>query len=313
VQAERLEVQLGRDSLWWGPGYRGSILMSNNAQPLTMIKVTNPQPMRLPWVLRHLGPYRAQWFLSELEEDRHVPRARLSGVRLNFKPLAVWEVGFSRVFMFGGRGMPSVGLVDYAKLLMAVRNQENDNQIAGFDTSILLPMGDIPYCGSLPLRSVKLYVDGAGEDEAGGLPSNWGWLYGMQLNDILKTGRTDLRIEYANNHHRKPNVFYTHSIYQSGYTYEGRVMGHFMGTDSRSVFVQLSHYLTDDVAINLSYDRLTHDLSADTHPSVNIYQCDLTTFAWPKWQMAAGYRYEDGKGAGYRDNHIFQVQWIRDF
>jgi hypothetical protein len=314
VQAERFEIQVGKDSLWWGPGHRGSILMSNNAEPLTMVKVTNPQPMQLPWVLRYLGPYRAQWFLSELEEDRHIPNAKLSGVRLNFKPLPLWEVGFSRVFMFGGRGMSRVGLRDYAKLLLATSNQEEDNQIAGFDTSILLPLADIPYCDGLPLRSVKFYVDGAGEDEAGGLPSNWGWLWGMQLNDIGKTGRTDLRVEYADNHHhKKPNVFYTHSIYRSGYTYEGRVMGHFMGTDSRGAFVQLSHYLTDDLIANVSYDRLTHNLSGNVRPSVDIFQCDLTTFAWPNWQIAAGYRYEDGKGARYTDNHIVQIQLIRSF
>lgn len=314
VQGGPFEVQVGKDSLWWGPGYRGSILMSNNAQPLTMVKVTNPQPMQLPWILRHLGLFRAQWFLGELEEDRFIPNARLSGVRLNFKPLPVWEVGFSRVFMFGGRGMSRVGLFDYGKLLLAVSNQEKDNQIAGFDTSVLLPLADIPYCGGLPLRSVKLYVDAAGEDEAGGMPSNWGALGGIQLNDLFKTGRTDLRMEYADNHvSGKPNVFYGHSIYRSGYTYKGRVMGHFMGTDSRSVFVQLSHYLTNDVVIGLSYDRLTHNLSYSDHPSVDIVQCDLTTFAWPNWQIAAGYRYEDGKGVGYTDNHIVQIQLIRDF
>jgi hypothetical protein len=29
------EIQVGRDSLWWGPGYHGAMLMSNNAIPLT--------------------------------------------------------------------------------------------------------------------------------------------------------------------------------------------------------------------------------------------------------------------------------------
>lgn len=314
IGAGPFEVQAGKDSLWWGPAYRGSIVMSNNARPLTMIKVTNPEPVQLPWVLRSLGPYKAEWFLAELEDDRFIPNARLTGVRVNFKPHAAWEVGLSRVVMFGGRGMPSVGLFDYAKLITAASNQEKDNQIAGFDTSVLLPLAEFPYGGRLPLRSVKLYVDAAGEDEAGGLPSNWGALGGIQLNDILKTGRTDFRMEYADNHvSGKPNVFYNHSIYQSGYTYKGRVMGHYMGTDARSVFMQLSHYLTDNVIVNLSYDRLTYDLSNDDHPSVDILQCDLTTFSWPDWEISAGYRYEDGKGLEDSDNHIFQIRLIRDF
>lgn len=288
--------------------------MSNNARPLPMVKITNPQPMPLPWILRGLGPFRAEWFLSELEDDRVIPKAKLTGIRLNFKPLAVWEVGFSRVVMFGGQGVPKVDFIDYGQMFFALSEQAENNQLAGFDTSVLLPLADIPYCGGLPLRSIKLYVDAAGEDEAGGIPSNWGALGGIQLNDILKTGRTDFRMEYADNHSvTKPNVFYNHSIYRSGYTYEGRVIGHYMGTDSRDVFMQVSHYLTDDVILDLSYDRVTHDLSNPDHPSLNILQCNLTTFSWPNWQVSAGYRYEDGKGVDYDDNHIFQVQLIRDF
>ncbi len=314
LQTGPFEVQVGKDSLWWGPGYRGSMLMSNNARPLTMVKITNPQPMPLPWIFRGLGPFRAEWFLSELGDDRVIPDAKLTGIRLNFKPLAVWEMGFSRVVMFGGQGVPTVDLIDYGQMFFALSEQAENNQLAGFDTSVLLPLEDIPYCGGLPLRSIKLYVDAAGEDEAGYIPSNWGALGGIQFNDILKKGRTDFRMEYADNHsNTKPNVFYNHSIYKSGYTYDGRVLGHFMGTDSRDVFMQVSHYLTDDVILNVSYDRVTHDLSNPDHPSTDIFQLDVTTFTWPDWQVSAGYRYEDGKGMNYDDNHIFQVQLIRDF
>lgn len=309
-----LEVQAGKDSLWWGPGRGGSIMMSNNAEPLRMIKVTNPQPMQLPWVLRVLGPFRAQWFLAELEDDRAIPEARLSAIRLNFKPHARWEMGVSRAIMFGGRGQPRVDLFDYAKAFLARSEQVENNQLAGLDTSILLPLEEIPYGEYLPLRSLKFYVDAAGEDEAGGIPSNWGILYGLGLNDILKTGRTDLRIEYADNHVAgKPNVFYEHSLYTSGYTYKGRILGHHMGTDSRDFFIRLSHYLTDDLLLGLMFDRQTHDLSSDPHPVVNIAQCDLTLLRSHQWQVNAGYRYEDADGVRYDDNHIVQMQLTFDF
>ncbi len=314
IMAGPLEVEVGKDSLWWGPGYRGSILMSNNAQPFTMIKVTTPQPVQLPWPFRGLGPFRAEWFLTELEEDRYIPNAKLSGIRLNSKPHPLLEFGLSRVVMFGGRGVPEVGVLDYAKTFFAMSEQAENNQLAGFDMSVLIPLADLRLGRRLPLRSIKFYVDAAGEDEAGRLPANWGVLYGLQLNDLFKTGRTDLRVEYANNHvNGKPNVFYTHSAYTSGYTHEGRVIGHHMGTDSRDVFVQLSHYICDDVIVNLAYDRQTHDLSAATHPVVNILECDLTFFRWPHWQIKAGYRYEDTDEQDDDGNHIFQLQVIRRF
>jgi hypothetical protein len=308
------EIQAGKDSLWWGPGRHGSMLMSNNAQPFTMIKVTNPQPRQLPWIFRALGPVRSQWFLAQLEENRAVPEAKLTGMRLSIKPHPWWDLGFSRVIMFGGRGMPRVDLFDYTKLLLAVSNQERDNQIAGFDTSVLVPLSGLPLGERLPFRSLRFYVDGAGEDEAGGLPSNWGFLYGLQINDILKTGRTDLRIEYADNYVAgKPDVFYNHSIYRSGYTYEGRVIGHHMGTQSSDLFVQLSHYLTDDVLVNLAFNRQTSDIRTAAKASVDIYEADVTFFASRDWRIQAGYRYEDRSELDDDDNHIIHMGLIRRF
>ena len=314
VMVGPIEIEAGKDSLWWGPGHHGSIVMSNNALPLQMIKVTNPQPVELPWLFRILGPYRAEWFMAQLEDDRHIPEARLSGLRLNFKPHVRWELGLSRVVMFGGRGVPTVGLFDYAKMFLARTEQAENNQLAGFDTSLLVPLDEIPYGRYLPLRTVKLYFDGAGEDEAGTLPSNWGFLYGMQLNDLLKTGRTDLRIEYADNHVTgKPDVFYGHSLYTSGYTYKGRILGHHMGTDSHDLFIQLSHYLTKDLRLDLTYDHQIHSLSAETQPVVDIFACDLTLFRSHAWQVRAGYRYENASGEGYDDNQVLQLQLTREF
>jgi len=314
VMAGPFEIQTGKDSLWWGPGHRGSILMSNNAEPLTMVKVTNPQPIALPWILRGLGPFRGQWFLAQLEEDRDVPEAKFSGIRVNFKPHPLVEFGFSRVSMFDGKGQPNVDIFDYARLFLSGTEQIEDNQLAGFDVSLLVPLGDLPLGDNLPMRSLKLYIDGAGEDEGGMLPSKWGWLYGIQLNDILKTGRTDLRFEYAENHVvRNPNVFYTHSLYTSGYTYKGRIMGHYMGTDSRDLFVQLRHYVTEDIVVNLMWDQLAHNLSGQTHPKMDILQCDLTLFCKRPWQMTAGYRHEDGHDASLEDNHVVHLQLTRRF
>ena len=63
-------------------------------------------------------------------------------------------------------------------------------ELAGFDISLLLPVDKL-----LPAGNVKLYTDFVGEDEAGGLPSNFGKLYGIKIYDIFKKGRTDLTVE----------------------------------------------------------------------------------------------------------------------
>lgn len=303
------EIQAGKDSLWWGPGRHGSMLMSNNAEPFTLVKATNPQPIQLPWIFRTLGPVRGEWFLAPLEDDRDFPEAKLSGVRLSAKPHPLVELGASRVVMFAGRGMPRVDLFDYGKMFFALREQAENNQLAGFDASLLVPLWK-----DAPLRSIRLYADIAGEDEAGWLPSKWGELIGVQLNDLLKTGRTDLCIEYANNHVSGfDDLFYTHSVYTSGYTYEGRIIGHHMGTNSSDLFVQLSHYLREDLILGLSFDRQTSDLGTGAEVSVDLYEAGLTFFASKDWRIEAAYRYEEASDAGLDDNHIVQVELTRRF
>ena len=311
-----LEFELGKDSLWWGPAYHGSMLMSNNTEPFKMLKVSNPHPMQLPWIFRRLGPFKAVWFLTKLENDRTIPGAKLTGMRLNFKPLPTFEMGVSRTMMFGGSGGSSLGPRDFWDVFWATQENKpgrlDNNQLAGLDASILFLLD-----GKIPAKSIKLYTDLAAEDQAHGLPSHWGRLFGMQLNDILQTGRTDLRIEYAYTRiPGLPNGFYNHAVYQSGYTYKGRIIGHNMGADAQGVLVRLTHYLTEDLILGLDFNRDVSNLSARPHRTTDRFGVDLTSFSSNNWQWSAGYRYENADNSRTEDkddNHIFYLQLTYDF
>ena len=50
------EIVVGRQSLSWGPGPDGSMLWSDNAPPVDMVRLVNPEPLHLPRFLRFLGP-----------------------------------------------------------------------------------------------------------------------------------------------------------------------------------------------------------------------------------------------------------------
>jgi hypothetical protein len=296
------EIEGGRDSLWWGPGHHGALLISNNAEPFTMLKISNPQPLRLPWIFRYIGLVKGQWFLTELEEDRDHPGAKLSGLRLALKPHPAVELGATRVVMFGGEGAPGVSWFEYIKnMIQFSEEQSEDNQLAGLDGSFLLPLPR-----SLPLRSVKLYGDFMGEDSVHSAPSRWSYLAGLQLNDILRTGRTDLRMEWA---HTNP-VAYIHGIYTSGYTYEGRVIGHFIGPNADDFFVLLSHYLTESLVVDLAYDELLRSRE-DGDVTKRILAANLTLFPSSDWRVGAGYRYERMRNDG--DNHIVMLELVRRF
>jgi len=81
------DVIAGRDSLWWGPGHHGAVLLTNNAEPFTMVRVANPDPVILPWAFKYLGPFGLTCFATQLEKDRaDFSAPYLWGMMINFKP-----------------------------------------------------------------------------------------------------------------------------------------------------------------------------------------------------------------------------------
>jgi hypothetical protein len=253
-----LDLIAGKDSQWWGPGYNGALLLSNNPEPLTFVSLTNPQPVLLPWILEYLGPFRFTVFATRLEKNRNdVPEPILWGMRLNFKPHPYLEVGLERTAIFGGQGR-SESLTAWWRSFTGVGENktgvDSGDQRAGFDLKLTIPF---------QLQPLQLYVEADGEDEAGGWPSKWAYLTGIYLPRILNIERVGLRAEYATTHVSGfPNVWYTHYIYTSGYTYKGRIIGHHMGTDSNDIFLELSYLIPEQNGrISISYDREEHNLS----------------------------------------------------
>jgi len=71
---------VGRESLWWGPGFHGSTLVSNNALALDMVRVRTAKQVTLPWVFVDLfGPLKFALFFGQLEEERtSYPRSKVT-------------------------------------------------------------------------------------------------------------------------------------------------------------------------------------------------------------------------------------------
>lgn len=253
-----IDVVVGWDSKWWGPGRHGAILLSNNAEPLTMLKVTGPRPQVLPWIFRYLGPFQYDLFVSRLEKDRSdFSEPYLWGMRFNFKPHPGLELGVERTGLLGGRGRPTNAATWYNSIVGAQEHSvENPgDQRVGYDVTLTLPFD---------VQPVQLYWQQAGEEN---WPRDFQHTYryaslcGIYLPRIFGLAPVELRAEYARNHVRNtPYAWYVHGIYTAGYTYRGMIMGHHMGTASRDLFLELSWLLPEkSVRISLSLDWETHD------------------------------------------------------
>lgn len=298
-----VDIQLGKDSMWWGPGRHGSMLMSTNAEPFTMLKVANDEAIVLPGILRFLGPMRATYFLTELESDRTIPDTKLTGLRVDFKVTPNFEVGLNRVIMFGGQGNAPIDWKDYMQIFWPKNVQGQENQLAGFDWSWRLPLPDY-----WPARTIKLYGEWAGEDAAGF--HQYRPMFGFKFIDLFKKGgKTDLRIEYIKTHvGRYPTTFYNHSLFTSGYTYEGRIIGHHVGTGARDIYAHLTHWLNPSLRAGLSFNRW-ESLTSNPRAQTDQTGADILWFGPKNLQCQAQYRYEFRQDQSpYGDNHIVDLR-----
>lgn len=237
-------VTLGTLERWWGPGWDGSLILSNNARPLPGLTIQRIISDPFPWQpLSPLGPWQLVFFTGLLEEGRaDISNALLTTVRLNFKPTPYLEIGLSRAAQWGGEGR-SEDIHTFFNMLLGQDNNadtggyfEPGNQLAGYDVRWVSPVFNLPYA---------IYGQLIGEDEAGNLPYKFIGLGGMEWWGTTTSGGAAsyrLHVEYADtavDFYKSPkfNIAYRHHLYSEGYVYRDRFLGHTAGGDARSLTV----------------------------------------------------------------------------
>jgi len=288
------EIEWGKDSLWWGPGYHGALLMSNNARPFDMIKISNPRATLLPSVFRYLGPFRYNLFYSTLDKDAvsgHPPNSRLFGARFDFKPHPILELGICYLTHCGGDrpGIERLDLSDYFYILFSnecrTGDKRDSNKEFAMDASLTIPN----ISKIVPLAdSIKVYVEWGGEDQ-GIIPDKRAYLVGIAFNNIFTAHGLNLRAEYANlSPESVPGAWYSHGLWAM--RHYGRVFGHHTGTDSDDLFIELSHTIKDKFLYKVGFDRERSGISK-AYPQEK-YQYFLEAgynFGWSSFMVRYGY------------------------
>ncbi len=241
---------------WWGPGWQGSLIMSNNARPIPAITLerNSTAPFETKW-LSWLGSWDLMVMYGFLESNRAVPNAHFFGLRFNFKPLRNLEIGFSRTAMYCGDTQPC-GLDAFLDMLIrddddsASIAKSNPNQLGGFDVRWSHAMFGQPFA---------LYTQWIGEDENGFLPTQWMGQFGGEIwGNFGGLGSYRAFLEWTDStcdftlyrnirgDHDPANggCAYNHNTYTTGYRYRGRAIGH--STDSDSSVFTLGWLLNDN-------------------------------------------------------------------
>ena len=311
---------------WWGPGWEGSLILSNNARPIPGVSFqrnfSDPVDINL---LRWVGPWTAQIIYGFLEEERVVPNAHFFGMRLGFRPIAKLEVGLSRTAQWCGDGRPC-DLGTFLDLLTGLRDNveggaredEPGNQLAGFD---------LRYAQDVLGRSYAIYAQMIGEDEAGGLPSQYLGLIGLETNGHFRRLGMGFRVhaEYADTRcggftESMPALgcAYNHGIYQTGYRYRGRVIGHAAEGDGLmfslgGLFVSQGgnswNALARRIVLNRGSDARNTLVKEETEV-MNLELSHKRAFRFGDMDFGIGYDWAEDKMTGLKDNSARGfVQW----
>jgi hypothetical protein len=180
-----------------------------------------------------MGPWSYDAFVAQTDDAM---RSYLVGMRLALRPLPWLELGVARTAQWGGRGRPQ-SLRSFLRMLVGEGSNpgtpqevvvDPGNGMAGFDARLRCGRG-------LPCA---VYTQLIGEDEAGGWPSRYLGLYGVEA--WTRDGRHRGFVEFAEtlcgaafNADVSRDCAYRNHAYPDGYAHAGRWIGGGAGPDSR--------------------------------------------------------------------------------
>ena len=310
LSAFNIALEIGRGTLWWGPGYHGSLLLTNHAFPLDLVKLGSDEPFRLPWVFGSWGEWKINTFLTRLDRDRDFRRANVFGWRISYLPANWLELGFTRLTQFGGHGQfgktsfPTAVLENYAKGIASSNRQDSDlkmNDQITVDFRLRVPR--TPFLIPFP-TGLQFYSEIGSEDDFPG-SSTPAILAGIYIPQIFPDDTFDLRIEYADTDLARrrrgtgaPRSWYDHFIYTSGMRFKELELGHHMGTDAIDVFVRATRFFTDRLQLGVNLIHQERDRGQPVFETRREAAIDLSWWITSQWHLQLGYTYQRIKSPG---------------
>ncbi len=306
------QLSFGQQTLWWGPGASGPLLLSNNAEPLPMLRLNRASPAKLPSLLSWLGPMRTEYFIGRLRGQHFVLAGQnrtgswerslgdqpfVHGMKVSFKPTPNLEFGVSRTTVFGGPGHP-VTLQGFAKSLFsastATGNNDPGDRRSSFDISYRVPKFR---------KWLLIYNDALADDEISPIayPRRSAFSPGLYMPQIPKLAKLDFRAEAACTDipgMQREGFFYYNTRFVDGYTSAGNLLGNWVGRQGLGVLLRSTYWLSPQNTITLQYRQQTvsqqfleggnlHDISGQAklwlRPSLML----TGTVAYQRWDFPA--------------------------
>ncbi len=256
------QLSFGKQSLQWGPGTDGGLLISRNAEPLYMLRLTNVKPLELPGLLHHFGPVRVEQIVAQPRGRTLIPMPYLYGQKFILKPLPFLEIGFSRTVTLGGRGGNPVTAGNFFRSFFGREGNPNGPSTPGDSRSSVDWTLRVP---GLNGRLV-LYSDMFADDDELPLvnPPRSTFRPGLWLTRVPGVPKLDVRVEVASSESpgfrdNHGNLNYFNFVYRDGYTNNGFLIGNTVGRQGTVVQVSSTYRFSATSSLELGFRNSTVD------------------------------------------------------
>lgn len=259
------EISVGKQSLWWGPGEGGALILSDNAEPMYMVRINRTIPLSIPLLSKLLGPLRYDNFFGKLSETNFPTNPFMYGDKISFQPTENFEFGVARTGIFAGDGHQPLTFGTFRKSFFSFSDVTGNTNVKFTAADPGARHGSFDFSYKLPyLRKwVTLYSDALAHDEPNPLaaPRRAAIVPGIYIPHFPRLSNLDLRVESGYTditgvglpNQQGGHFLYFEQIYHNAYTNKGNLMGSWIGRDGKGTQVWSNYWLGSSSTIQLSY------------------------------------------------------------
>jgi hypothetical protein len=274
LNVRNIQISFGKQSLWLGPGGAGPFLLSNNAEPILILRVDSVSPYHLPLISSIFGPVRTEFFVGQLSGHHWEycivskcqqanpaypnvvgpnisPQPFIHGGKITLKPTANLEIGMGITAMFGGPGLP----VTWHNFLRTYYAHS-----ASAATNPGKRISEAHFTYRVPgLRNwLTVYADALVVDEISPIGSTRANVNpGIYMPQIPKIPKLEVRAEGLHEsitHRFGPGfVYFDDRRFRDGYTNDGNLMGNWIGRAGRGGQGWLTYSWSPRTRLQLGY------------------------------------------------------------
>lgn len=239
------ELQIGQDTLQWGPGYHDSLLVSKNPLAMDMIKLR-----------ASYEPVTFTAFTGILEDmSPEINHKYISGHRVEGYFWNRFGFGLSEVVVYGDRFEPGYLNPVNIYLINEQPISRADGRVPGSGDNVLMSVDmRLRLVDDFEIYGELMVDDGNPAANFKHWDTKFGILGGIYLTDPFGIADTDFHAEYAFIN----QYAYTHVNPVNVYKHFTTPIGHQIGSDADNLWVELRRRWTDRLETTFGYELERH-------------------------------------------------------